>query len=285
MVEVRLMSLDDVAAAEETWNAAISSLRSVHHLPPEPRTPDSVEAGRRKVAHLFTNDPGGSWVAENSGCVVAMAQSQIRGARWTLSNLGVHPNHQERGIGAELLARTMEYGARSPAKAIFSSQDPRAIHRYVRAGFTLHPAVAASGTLRKRTEVATSVREEGPEGLDHVDRVDSVVRGDARRQDIEFQLSVGFRILVSDGGYALVRDGRVGTLAAINEEVADRLLRAHLARCDPGQSVEVSWIRANDQWAIQSLSEGGVELRAHGAVMLRGDWEMDGAYLPSGVFG
>jgi ribosomal protein S18 acetylase RimI-like enzyme len=286
VIEVRPVQLPDVSAAEEAWHAAYATMRAAHHLPPEPRTIESAEMGRRRIAHLLVTDPDGSWLAEDAGRVVGMAQSQIRGKRWTLSNLGVHPEYQERGLGHQLLGEALRYGASCSAGAIFCSPDPRAVHRYVRAGFALHPAVAAFGPVRKSVERPGSVREAGVESLDHVDEIDSAVRGDNRRRDWKFQLSIGFRLLIDpDGGYALVRDGRVGALAALNETIAARLLRAHLARCDGGQVIGVSWMRAKDQWAIEALAEGAVELHVRGAVMLRGDWEMNGVYLPHGVFG
>ncbi len=74
-------------------------------------------------------------------------------------------------------------------------------------------------------------------------------------------------------------------LAATDVEIASRLLRAHMARCDDDEVINVSWMRSRDQWAIETLALAGVELRVGGAVMIRGHWEMNGAYLPHGVFG
>ncbi len=261
-------------------------MRAIHGMPPEPRTPERVAWGQRRTGHLLTSDPDGSWIAEDGGRVIGMAQSQIRGNRWVLANLGVLPAYQEMGIGKELLEKTLHYGQSRAGGAIFASPDPRAVHRYVRAGFDLHPSVGAVSPWRKTVEPPTGIQEAGTDGLAHVDAVDSVLRGEARRLDIEFQLSLGHCLLIDpSGGYAVVREGRVAQLGATDEDIAARLLRAHLARCDNDEIISVSWIRARDQWAIETLAEAGVELRAGGAVMIRGDWEMKGAYLPNGVFG
>ena len=277
----------DVPEVEEVWNAAYSAMRATHHMPPEPRDSDRVSWGRRRTAHLLATDPAGSWLAEISGDVVGMAQSNIRGDRWTLSNLGVAPDHQTQGVGKALLERTLDYGAKCSAGAIFSSPDPRAVHRYAAAGFVLHPAVVARGPVRRAVTDEGGVLEMTTEGLAQIDQVDERVRGGTRRPDIEFQLSLGHRILLSsDGnGYVVVRGGHVATLAAHNQGVARRLLRAHLARCDREESITVGWMRAGDQWAIETLVEAGVALHVHGAVMLRGEWEPHGAYLPNGLFG
>jgi predicted N-acetyltransferase YhbS len=286
VLQIRPVRPDDVAAVEEAWHEAYAAMRSSHNLQAEPRTPNLVAAGRRRTAHLLASDPEGSWLAEDGGHVIGMAQSQIRRKRWVLSNLGVRPNRQEEGIGRKLLERTLDYGSKCSAGAIFSSPDPRAVRRYVHAGFELHPCVRALGPVRKEVAPPTGVERAGPDALAHVDAVDEVVRGDTRRADIEFQLSLGHELLVdSEGGYAVVRGGRIAQLTATDDAIGVRLIQAHLATCDRGQMVDVSWMRTPDQWAISVLSEAGVTLHVRGAVMIRGDWEMDGSYLPHGVFG
>jgi Acetyltransferase (GNAT) family len=218
--------------------------------------------------------------------VVAMAQSNIRGHRWVLSNLGVLPDYQDRNIGRSLLDATLAYANGCAAGAIFASQDLRAVHRYVRAAFTLNPAVAALGPVRVAVKRPRGVREAHARSLTDVDAVDRVVRGSTRRHDIEFQLASGYRLLFDEeGGYALVRDGRIAMLAALSDAVGRRLLNAHLAALPVGHDVGVHWLTARDQWAISALAEAGVGLHVQGAVMWRGDAEPNGAYLPHGIFG
>ena len=288
MADVRPMTPDDVPAAEEAFRVAIGSMRAALHFPEEAVTPDVVERGRRRVAYLLGTDPDGSWVATVGDRLVGMAQAQIRGDRWVLANLGVAPGHQDAGVGRELLERTLEHGRDVPRGAIFASPDPRALQRYVRAGFTLQPAAQAFGRLRRVPASPSGVEEAGAEALDHVDAVDRAVRGVTRRADIEFQLDGGARLLVDPaGGYAVTAGGRLASLAATDEELAKGLLRAHLARAAgaDGGTVDVGWITGRDQWAVTTLAEGALPLHLHGAVMTRGPWEMDGAYLPHGVFG
>lgn len=54
---------------------------------------------------------------------------------WYLSILGVHPQAQGRGIGARLLAPTLEEARRAGACAYLKTFDPRNNTFYVRAGF------------------------------------------------------------------------------------------------------------------------------------------------------
>lgn len=280
------MTSEDVDPAEAAWEAALSSMRRAHHLPPFPRTPESVAADRRRVAYLQATDPGGSWVADHDGQVVGIAQAHRRTGIWVLATLGVVPDAQDHHVGRHLLERALAYGDAGSSGAIFSSPDHRALRRYVLAGFDLHPAVVAAGPRRRPVERQSGIRQGDRTDLDHVDQVDEVVRGGTRRGDIEFQLAQGCRLLVDpEGGYALVRHGRIVTLAGTTEALATRLLVHAMAECLPDEPVEASWITAGQQWAIRALADAGVPFGVHGAVMTRGGWNPSRPYLPNGIFG
>src|SRR5438067_1831371 len=94
------MEQRDVPAAEATWAEASNTMRTAYHLPLEPRTPETATRMRKRLLHLMTTDPGGSWVAEDDdGHVVGLAQGLIRDDLWVLSLFGVMPRCQERGRG------------------------------------------------------------------------------------------------------------------------------------------------------------------------------------------
>src|ERR1019366_4017499 len=81
----------------------------------------------------------------------------------------------------------------------------------------------------------------------------------------------GHRLLtIADRGYAVVKDDRVITLGALDEQAAAALLETFLAEVGDDQVVEVTWLTARAQWAIQALVAAGLELQPHGAVMVRG---------------
>ena len=59
----------------------------------------------------------------------------------------------------------------------------------------------------------------------------------------------------------MANDDRIVTLGALNEESAALVLRAMLAEAPPGETVEINWLTAAQQWAIRVLIEAGVELQ------------------------
>jgi GNAT superfamily N-acetyltransferase len=286
MATIRPMLGDDEALAEDAWTIAFGAMRSAHHLPVLSRTPASIAEGQRRVRHLRTTDPGGSWVAEEDGRIVGMAQAHRRGDLWVLATLGVLPAVQERGIGRSLLEHALDYGDRRSPGLIFSSPDPRALHRYTEAGFALHPALTAYGPLPVPPTTEDALRVGNPDDMPLLERIDLTVRGATRTQDLLHLLDLGRQVVIGgEDAYAIVYEGRISMLAAPNEAAATKLLRTVLARCSSGDHVDIGWITAEDQWAIQLLSQARIPLHGHGAVMIRGEWRPNGVYLPNGVFG
>src|SRR5262249_52817080 len=55
------------------------------------------------------DDPDGLWVAEDEDEILGFAFSWVCGDLWFLAELFVSPGHQGRGIGRELLKRTLEH--------------------------------------------------------------------------------------------------------------------------------------------------------------------------------
>ena len=276
----------DEVGAEEAWEGAYGVLLEAHHLPTAPRTPEFIELGRRRMRYLRDTDPPGSWVAEHDGRIIAVAQAHIRGGIWVLATLGVLPEFQEQGIGRALLDRTLAYGDPGAPGAIFASPDPRAIHRYIAAGFDLHPAAVAYGPLRKAVTPPPGVREGGAGDLSIVNEIDLAVRGADRGTDVEWLVSVGNSLLLhEDGGYAVTRGGRVLMLAALGEAAATELLLSAFSRCPAGEPADVSWILPEQQWAIRAAGGAGVPIRIHESVMMRGPWQPELPYLASGLFG
>jgi GNAT superfamily N-acetyltransferase len=286
VTEIRAMEADDVVGAEAAWDQAYRSMLAEHHMPVPPGTPELTERAQRRMRYLRETDPEGAWVADDGGKIVGLAEAQRRGDIWVLAILGVVPGFQDHGVGRSLLERALAYGSPMSPGAIFSSPDPRAMYRYLSAGFTLHPTAAAYGPVRRPLVEPPGVRVGSVADLEQVQAVDRTVRGVDRGGDIEFLLATGLQLLVDDrGGYAVVQSGRLTMLSALDEEIATDLVVSTMARCPTGEPMDVSWITAEQQWAFSALARGGVPLQIQGSVMMRGGWQPQRPYLANGIFG
>jgi GNAT superfamily N-acetyltransferase len=286
MSGLRAMTADDVTAVEAVWHDAFSAMRSAYHLPVRPADDETRSRHRRRIAAVRAGDPGGSWVAVEGDRVVGFAQALRRGELWVLSLLAVAVAHQGRGIAAALLEQALDYGDRRAPGLIMASRDPRAVHRYVRAGFALHPAVAAVGVVRRPAPVSFDDVRPGAAG-DRVliAEIDRRLRG-APHAALDLGQGEGDDLLVlPDRGYAVCAPGRVRMVAALDEDGARQLLGAAVAATPPGRPVDVNWITGAQPWAVALCAELGLALHPTGGVMVRGRPGPLSPYLPSGAFG
>jgi GNAT superfamily N-acetyltransferase len=285
-VSVRPMTVVDVGAAATAFEGAMADLRGRFNLPPIPRNPQSAGLFERRIAHLLATDPGGAFVAERDGAVVGISQAFVRDGFWVLSLLGVATDCQEHGIGRELLGAALDYANPAMPGTILCSRDPRAMSRYTRAGFDLHPAVVAFGAPRHRPTFHDEVRAGTEDDLAMVDAIDRDVRGAVRSADVRFMLEHPDLTLYvePDRAYAFAAADRVNVVAGRDEESAQRVLESALS-ATTAENVEVAWITGPQQWALRTVVNAGMELHPHGPVMLRGRPSPAPSYLPNGAFG
>lgn len=289
VANLRPMEADDVTACEELWHHSWAALRLAYGLPGSSPSAEDRARLRRRIEHLRGTDPEGSWVADDDGMVSGIAQAFVRQGLWVLSLLGVAVSCQSQGVGRALMERALGYGPADGPGLIMSSRDPRAMHRYVSAGFRLDPVVAAMGELdRSRLPagpLAGKVRAGDPGDFERVADISRRQRGAAHGPDLEFLLAQGARLLVSDDGFAVFGATRPVLLAAADADSARALLLAGMADMPDGAEIEVGWMTSSQQWAIRSCVELGLELHNAGAVMVRGAPGPLTPYLPSGAFG
>jgi GNAT superfamily N-acetyltransferase len=315
----RPMTSADIHESAALFVESIGAVVEQHRLPGDADPPaSSVRSARleRRIAHMLGTDPRGAWVAVEGGRVVGLAQAVMRQGLWILSLLGVARDRQDRGIGRMLLEQAVGYGPLNAPGLIYSSPDPRAMRRYVRAGFALHPSAFAVGSVpRGSIPQEPAVRRGGTDDLDLVAGVDRLLRGAPHGPDVEYLLGTGVHLLVLDDvGYALVAPGTPGSagspgvpgslvvLGATDEVAARALLRASLAELslpeDPAPvgsraagsanvavELRVEWLTAMQQWAFEECSDLGLVFRSSGAVMVRGRPGPLTPYVPSGAFG
>jgi GNAT superfamily N-acetyltransferase len=278
------MTSTDVEASFEVQWAALSEL-DVRLGHTTPKQTAAVRArGISRVAHLLATDPESAWVAEQDGAVVGCALALVRDGMWFLSLLMVRPGLQGKGIGGQLLDRAL--ATSTDRSWILATADPAALRRYQRAGFELHATYTAKGmpsSLPAPVGVTTGDYER------HADLVDEVarhVRGAGLAQDLPWLQGRPVPFLVVDDrdgrGFAFTRPGGIVTLGATTEHAARRLLTETL-RANDGE-IEVDWLSADQQWAIDVCLDARLSLEGGATVCLRGQPRMT-PYLPSGAIG
>ncbi len=226
-----------------------------------------------RTQHFLTTDAGGCWVAEVDDEMVGFATSIRREGTWILATYAVLPGLQGRGIGAQVLAAALTHSQGCLHGMLSSSSDPRAVRRYLLAGFTLHPQMFLRGTLdRTSIPAVEKVREGSAADVDLLDSIDRHARGAGHGPDHSFMTST-WRLIVSDtttgSGYAyLGPNGEVNLLAATNRRTATRLLWAALA--DGPDEVTISHVTAANAWAIDVGIAARLDLHQEGYLALRG---------------
>jgi GNAT superfamily N-acetyltransferase len=283
MHELRPMREQDVEAVNDVSIAAFEDLSRRRGEPIAPR-PKPHNAHVR-VRRLFDSDPGGCWVADgDDGALAGVALALMREGVWGLSLLVVRPDVQSNGVGRALLERALAYGDGARGGIILASPDPRALHVYARAGFSLHPTSSAHGSPRGLA-AAPEVRPFTDADHAMAAEVDRAVRGAAHGADLDALAASGCELLAFPGrGYAAWRDGELKMLAAADDEAAAALLRTVLARTPPGAQATVEWLTSAQQWAIDVVLAAGLDLRPDGPVFLRGETGSFRPYLPGGAY-
>jgi GNAT superfamily N-acetyltransferase len=286
-VTVRPLQLTDVDAAEAVAWAALSPLWPEEFRPED--TEVRVARGRARVAHLQQSDPGGCWVAELDGEIVATALALIREGVWGFSLFGVAPEHHGKGIGTKVFAPSLAYGDGTRGGLILSSEHPAAMRRYALAGFRLLPCVSLAGVLDRRGLPAGLQARPGAleDAVDRatIDAASRFVRGASHGQDLKRLLEAGCELLVvPHRGFVLHRDGSPALLAAQDEEAATDLLWSAFAAAPPGGSVHVDFISGGNDWAVTAGLRAHLALSTDGPVFARGDVGPLAPYLPSGAY-
>src|SRR5882757_2007332 len=101
---------EDLRRADEIVVASINELTERHGFGPMAAShPPHFQAFSLK------DDAGGLWVAEEAGEILGFAWSWVCGDLWFLAQLFVAPGQQGRGIGNELIKRTLEHAQKSGA--------------------------------------------------------------------------------------------------------------------------------------------------------------------------
>ena len=251
------------------------------------RSAEEVERRHARYRLVLEQDPDGAWVAEDNGRIAGVALALRRENVWVLSLLAVDQKYRNAGVGRGLMDRALDYSQGCHGAMIAASTHPAAMRRYARAGFTLHPTLMATGTVRESSiPKDLPVHDGDKRDLALVAEVDRFVRGAAHGPDIEYMLGDGAHLLVSESaagrGYGIEWKGYPAIVAATEPEVAAKLLWSCLARARG--TTEVRWITASQNWALPVVLDAGLSLSPAGPICTRGELGSLAPYLPSGPF-
>ncbi len=253
---------------------------------------DELAASRwhDRLAYPLGSDPEGAFVAERDGRIIGAAQAMRRERLWLLSLLTVDPSVQSAGAGRALMGRALAYGDGTDAGLIVSSDDPRAMRLYARAGFALLPTLKSDGRPdRSKLPVADRrVRDGDADDLERLAAISREIRGAPHTPDVAFSLarnSEARLLLIEDRGFAvLLPGGAVWLLVARDEDSARSLLWAAIEAVGDSDRDYVNWITGDQQWAVDVVISAGLRLTTHGALCVRGDPGPLQPFLPSGPF-
>ena len=279
------MTAEDAPAVLACQIAAFADLERRLGMPESP-APPSLAPGIVRIRPQVGSDPAGARVTESGDRITGAALALVREGVWGLSLLVVQPDAQSGGAGSALMRAALDHGEGSRGGIILASEDARALRLYSRAGFDLRPALDARGPVRTMPAPPAAVRDvDWPADRPLVDAVSRAVRGATHAGEIESWLTAENRVLVhEDGGFAVQAGGAVKLVAAAEDRVAADLLRGVLCRVPSGDEVHVNFITAGQDWAVAVLLDAGLELRAGGAVFVRGDTGPMRPYIPSGSY-
>lgn len=281
------MRVGDVDAVVSVIDAANAAHSEAGLRPPSSeRSRSETEAIRQAHVRFVERDGPGAWVAVADGQVVGVAESIRREAFWGLSMLFVHPGHQSRGIGRQLLDAAIGYGADASGRMIESTADPRAMRCYFLAGLAMHPAAEVGGDVDRRSVPGSLPgRAGGVEDLDLVASVEAHV-GRSRTEDVAFVLGdARYRLDVVDHdpglGWVLWAPDRLIMLGATDDQTAAALLWRYLDQCQG--PARVTGLTAAQQWAFAVAHAARLSVRMSGALFV-GGMAVPRSWIPSGWF-
>ena len=197
---VRPATEADVPAFYDVSSEAFEDYSIRYGEPVGPRSDPAIAAIRFR--HLISTDPGGAWVAEQDGEVIAGGLALLREGVWGLSLLVTRPAHQSTGAGRAVLDACHAYADGARGRIIMASIDPRALRSYARLGLRADPSLTAVGTPQG-VAMPEGVRAGDASDIPFTEAVDRHVRGAAHGADIQAMLDAGNDLLISERGYAL----------------------------------------------------------------------------------
>lgn len=256
-IDYRHAKMSDIPTVAEVFATAIDDISRKHGFfdKPTPTSPPDPQ-----YAFWLKKNPESFWVAEEGGRVVGYTFSFLRGPLWYLADLFILPQQQGKGIGGELIRKTLASwkGRRIANRALITPAFNRAsVSLYMK--FDMFPRQPVYFAEASRKAVEDSLDSGRKAEL----RVEEVVDFEAsdRLLDRAHRLALGFpsgwhnqfffevlkaRCLLfrrgsSVEGYSFVRsDGRIGPLVVRRKSSFAPALGLTLRAAAEGNSEKVT---------------------------------------------
>jgi ribosomal protein S18 acetylase RimI-like enzyme len=249
-------------------------------------------------AFSLRDDPGALWVAEENSDLLGFAFSWVCGDRWFLAELFVAPGHQGRGIGNELLQRTLQHAQKAGAanKALITfSFNTVSQGLYIRHGMFPRTPVYNLGVARdvllgrlQGEQLRAEPLENSASHLEALTQIDARALGLSRDKHHKFLLADNAMkgALLFEGrtlaGYAYVAStGHIGPLAVMMPGAAGAAFRTALRLAANLGAPQVSaFVPGTAEAALSIAIESGMRIGFPMLLMSShdfGDWR---SYLP-----
>lgn len=283
----------DLGRAEALVVASINDLTERHSF-------GAMATARPPNFQLFSlkDDPDGLWVAEDAAEILGFAWSWVCGDLWFLAQLFVAPGHQGRGIGNELLQRTLEHARKAGAinKALITFTFNKVSQGlYIRHGLFPKMPVYFFGVARERLTAGlhdVPLRcvplEDTAAHLSRLAEIDvravGVSREKHHRYLINDEATKGVMLYAGSDcvAYAYVgSDGHIGPLAVTRADTLGATFTTALKVAADGGSAQVSaFLPGTCDTALSLAIEHGMRITFPMVLMATrdfGDWTQ---YLP-----
>lgn len=221
-ITIRRATPDDSRPTWDVFRDAADDLARTRGWAPTPRPVDPPERFLAFRASVLRHDPDGFWVAEDDTGLIGFGVAVQREHIWYLAALHVRPPYQSRGVGAEIIRRSLAVaGPGSLLTVGADARNPVSNALYGRFGmFPETPLLPMSGPSRPAD---TGILVPGAPTLEDLAAIDRAVLDAARSEDHGFWGSVSTLkafTVVRDGrvaGYAYIQaDGAIGPIAVLD---------------------------------------------------------------------
>jgi GNAT superfamily N-acetyltransferase len=284
---------DELERAQALVIAGINDLTTRHGF-------GSIASVRPPLFQAFSlrDDPGGLWVAEEDGAMLGFAFSWVCGDLWFLAELFVAPGHQGRGIGNELLKRTLQQaqtaGVQNKALITFSFNTVSQ-GLYIRHGMSPRTPVNNLGVARdvlldrlQGESLRAEPLDSSASHLEALRQIDARALGFPRDKHHKFLLadSAMKGVLLHEGrtlaGYAYIAaTGHIGPLAVTQPDATGAAFRTALRlAADIGAPQVSAFVPGAADAALRVAIKSGMRIGFPMLLMSSrdfGDWR---SYLP-----